>query len=88
MFGTLGLIMIFTPGPGLFFIFIGLGLIAQESLLLAIVLDKVEVGLRKWIEWAKEKWDKSSSFLKVLIVGLVLLITALGLFGAYLTLLS
>lgn len=86
--GTLGLIMLFTPGPGIFFVFVGLGLIAQESLMLAIILDKFEVALRKWVDWGLDQWNKSSSFVKALMVLFACFVTALALYGAYLTFLT
>lgn len=83
-----GITMLFTPGPGIFFIFLGWGLIAQESLWLSILLDKFELYLRKWVDWGKEKWDGSSTMPKVLIITVVFVITALALYGAYLAFLT
>jgi len=88
VFGNLGIIMIFTPGPGLFFIFIGLGLVAQESLFLALFLDKIEVNLRKWAEWIQQTWDRISIFFKCVIIVIAILITALVIYGAYVTFLT
>lgn len=79
-----GITMLFTPGPGIFFIFLGWGLVAQESLWLSILLDKFELYLRKWVDWGKEKWDGSPTMLKVLMITAVFVITALALYGAYL----
>lgn len=83
-----GITMLFTPGPGIFFIFLGWGLVAQESLWLSILLDKFELYLRKWVDWGKEKWDGSSTMLKVLMITAVFVITALALYGAYLAFLT
>src|SRR5680860_422355 len=52
-----GIIMLPAPGPGTLVIFLGLGLIAQESLYLSRLLDKFEVKLRYLFEWGKETWN-------------------------------
>lgn len=83
IFSTLGLIMIFTPGSGILLIFIGLGFIAQESLLLAIMLDKMEVSLREWIDWGHGIWKEFSFLLKFLIVVVALGITVFAVYWGY-----
>lgn len=83
VFLIIGIIFIFTPGPGLLFIFVGLGLIAQESLWLSKALDKLEVYLRRWVDWGKEQWNDSSRVVQVLIITVIVMISAGALYVAY-----
>lgn len=78
-----GVAMLFTPGPGIFFIFLGWGLIAQESLWLAILLDKFEIYLRKWVDWGEAIWKAASAGLKFLIIAGILLISFVALYLVY-----
>lgn len=85
---VVGIILLFTPGPGLFFVFVGWGLIAQESLLLAIILDKLELYLRGWSDWAREFWGQRSVWAKALMGVAVLVASGMALYLAYTTLMA
>jgi hypothetical protein len=47
-----GFLLLFIPGPGLVFLFVGGFLIAQQSLVAARVLDWSEIRLRKLLAWS------------------------------------
>lgn len=83
VFMFIGLLMLFAPGPGIFFLFIGWGLIAQESLWLAKQLDKLELILRRWVDWGEGQWKKSPTVLKIVIVTGTVLISVGALYVAY-----
>lgn len=78
-----GILMLFTPGPGIFLLFLGWGLIAQESLWLAKQLDKLELILRRWADWGEKQWKKSPTLLKIVIIAGTMLISAGALYVAY-----
>jgi hypothetical protein len=71
-----GLFMMIAPGPGILGIFIGGGLIAQESRTAARVMDWLEVQVRKVTEPAKRAWDRASHPLRVALVAISLIIAA------------
>ena len=78
-----GVAMLFTPGPGIFFIFLGWGLIAQESLWLAILLDKFEIYLRKWVDWGEAAWKDASGGLKIFVVVAIFFVSFAALYLVY-----
>jgi|AntRauTorcE11897_2_1112592.scaffolds.fasta_scaffold02558_4 uncharacterized protein (TIGR02611 family) len=85
---VVGVVMLPAPGPGMLVIFIGLGLISQESLWIAVLLDKIELYLRQLFFRSKTAWNKTSVFLKIFIVFFILIVTAIVIYGAYLMFLS
>src|SRR5436309_1884937 len=44
-----GIVLLFIPGPGTLFLVMGAGLIAEESLITARMLDWLEVKVRRWL---------------------------------------
>ncbi len=78
-----GIIMLPAPGPGMLIIFLGLGLIAQESLWLSIMLDKFELKLRSLYEWSLKKWRQAHNVAKVLAGLLLLAISAAFVYVMY-----
>jgi hypothetical protein len=48
LLALVGLFFMAVPGPGIPILAVGLALIAQESKILARLLDKAEVRLRRW----------------------------------------
>ena len=74
-----GFLLLFIPGPGLVFLFVGGFLIAQQSLVAARVLDRSEIRLRKLLAWSLRAWRCSSTTLKVLLV--VVAVVVLGAVG-------
>lgn len=79
-----GLFMMIAPGPGILGIFIGGGLIAQESRAAARVMDWLEVQVRKVTEPAKRAWDRASRPVRVALVALSLIVAASVGIAAYL----
>jgi|SRR5699024_6246273 len=73
----IGFFLLAFPGPGILTIIIGLGLIAQESILVARLLDWLEIHVRRWIVNAKEKWYKASLFSKTIFFILLTIVLAL-----------
>lgn len=53
-----GAVLLVIPGPGSVLILIGAALLAEESLLVARFMDRVEVRLRKWIDAARARWEQ------------------------------
>jgi Putative transmembrane protein (PGPGW) len=51
---AIGIAMLVLPGPGLIFLVGGVGLIAQELLVVARALDALELQLRSWLGQDKE----------------------------------
>jgi UPF0716 family protein affecting phage T7 exclusion len=45
-----GIFLLFVPGPGIIILLIGAVLIAQQSSLAARAFDRIEIGLRRFIE--------------------------------------
>jgi hypothetical protein len=52
LFMAAGFVLLFIPGPGLVFLFVGAFLIAQQSLLAARALDWSELRLKKLLAWS------------------------------------
>jgi hypothetical protein len=63
-----GVVLLFIPGPGLLLIAFGGALIAQQSLWLAKVLDRVELLLRKLARKGKSFWKKASTPIRSAVV--------------------
>src|SRR5215208_7539426 len=55
------------PGPGWGTFFVGLGIVAGEVLHVAYLLDHSEVKLRKLLQGAKGRWDKSAPAVRMLV---------------------
>jgi uncharacterized protein (TIGR02611 family) len=82
-----GIFLLAAPGPGWLTIFVGLGMLASESLLLSRFLDWTEVRLRKLAQLALDVWTSSSLARKALIVLIILIfVAALGYVAYYLVL--
>jgi uncharacterized protein (TIGR02611 family) len=56
-----GIFFLPAPGPGFIIIFLGGGLMAQESLAAAKTLDWCEVRVRRVMEWALGVWKRAST---------------------------
>lgn len=57
---------------------IGAALIAQESLLMARLLDKAELLGRRVIGWVKDLWDRGGAARAALVVGGLIVAGAVG----------
>ena len=75
-----GIIMLVTPGPA--FIALGLGaiLIAEESLMMAKLLDWIDLRGHALWRWMTHFWSTSSSWQKLITIGIPLLLI-IGLIG-------
>ena len=78
-----GIFFLPAPGPGWGIIFIGGGLIAQESEVAAKVLDWVELRLRAVVDWALRLWKNASAPARAGIVAVGLVIAGGAGFAAY-----
>jgi uncharacterized protein (TIGR02611 family) len=78
-----GIFFLPAPGPGFIIIFLGGGLLAQESLVAARALDWTEVRLRKIGAWAKGIWDRASMPVRALIVVVIVAVAGAAAYGAY-----
>lgn len=58
---AIGIAMLVLPGPGLIFLVGGIGLIAQELLVVARALDALELQLRSWFGQAKASRQSPST---------------------------
>jgi len=63
-----GVVLLFIPGPGLLLIAFGGALIAQRSLWLARILDRMEPALRKLARKAKRFWKGASLPIRAAVV--------------------
>jgi hypothetical protein len=57
---VVGLFFAVAPGPASIFFFLGGGLLASESLLIARLMDWLEVKCRLVVAWAKKRWRRLS----------------------------
>jgi uncharacterized protein (TIGR02611 family) len=78
-----GIFFLPAPGPGFVIIFLGGGLIAQESKAAAKVLDWCEVRIRAVAEWAVGIWKRASTPVRAAIAVLGLVIAGSAGFLAY-----
>lgn len=81
-----GLFFLPAPGPGFVIIFLGGGLVAQESLVAARALDWTELRLRKVASALHRIWRSCSTPLKVLIVVVGAALAGAAAYVAYLLL--
>ena len=78
-----GLFFLPAPGPGFLILFLGGGLIAQESLVAARALDWIELRLRAVASAAMRLWRRSSTPVRGLLVAVAALIAGGVAYGAY-----
>ena len=71
-----GLAMLPAPGPGFLILFVGAGMLAQESLWVARTMDVLEVKARALASPAVKAWKRASAALKAVIVAFGALLTA------------
>lgn len=63
-----GLVMLITPGPGWLTIFLGAAILAEESLIMARALDRLELWVRAMtrslrLRWQRARWPLRSAYL-------------------------
>jgi hypothetical protein len=68
---VIGLVLCVIPGPGVPFIFLGGGLLAAESLIVARFMDALEVRLRKIAQWALRRWKPLPLWAKAIVGALI-----------------
>jgi hypothetical protein len=78
-----GLILLLIPGPGSVLILVGGALLAEESLVVARTLDRLEVQVRKLADWAIDHWKKAPAPVKALLILLALALAAGAAWLAY-----
>jgi uncharacterized protein (TIGR02611 family) len=71
-----GIFFLPAPGPGFVIIFLGGGLMAQESKHAAKALDWAERRVRGVLKWAHHIWKRATTPLRVVIVSLGVLLAA------------
>ena len=79
-----GIFFLPAPGPGFVIIFLGGGLVAQESMAAAKVLDWTELRVRAVVSWGLRIWKRAPIPVRVLIVIVGLAIAGALAWGAYL----
>ena len=57
---AVGVFFMVFPGPGLPFFIVGAGLLADQSLLVARLLDWTELKVRQMLAWVQARWKKAS----------------------------
>lgn len=80
---TAGIFFLPAPGPGWAIIFIGGGLMAQESKTAAKVLDWTELRIRAVVEWGLGIWKRASTPVRAGIVTMALILAGGAVFVAY-----
>ena len=78
-----GLVLLFAPGPGFLFLFVGGAMIAEESLWGARAFDALEVKLRAFAGGCRKTWKRASAALKTAIVAGAAALAAAAGWGAY-----
>lgn len=58
---AVGIVLLPAPGPGWLVIFLGAGLLAQESMVIARTLDAVELRIRRMVSQIRTKVARRSS---------------------------
>ncbi|HEY0549851.1 MAG TPA: PGPGW domain-containing protein [Verrucomicrobiae bacterium] len=78
-----GVILCFSPGPGLPLIVIGAGLLADESRSVARAMDWLELRARKIITWLCRWWNRAPKFAKHAVIVLAVLAVSGAAYGGY-----
>ena len=78
-----GVFFLPAPGPGFLIIFLGGGLMAQESLRAAKVLDWMELRVRRIANWALGVWKRASVPARAAIAFFGLVVAAGAGYAAY-----
>jgi len=75
---AVGIVMLFTPGPGWLMVFFGLGMFASESYALSRFLDRAEVIGRAWGRRVRQRWRSASLATKAVAAIALLSVVGLG----------
>jgi uncharacterized protein (TIGR02611 family) len=79
-----GLAMLPAPGPGFLILFVGAGMLAEESLWVAQKLDRLELKGRAIAAPAVRAWERASAAMKTVVVAFGAGLAALSGWCAYL----
>ena len=80
---TVGIVALPAPGPGSLIIAIGATFVARESLVVARLLDWLEVRLRAMLTWARAAWRKASPAKRASVVLVGFGVLGLAVYFAY-----
>lgn len=80
---VVGLVLCVIPGPGLPFIFVGGGLLATESLVVARVMDWFELRVRAVARWALGYWKKWPLWVRIIVGALFVSGSIASIYGFY-----
>lgn len=78
-----GMFFLVVPGPGTVVMFVGIALIASESLLAARLLDRLELLLRPSFLWLRDRWRALSHTHRVVLSAVATLLGCLVSFALY-----
>jgi hypothetical protein len=78
-----GVVLLLVPGPGSLLIAVGGAFLAEESLIAARLLDRLEVLLRKVFSAAKTKWRQFSTAQRLSCAGLFAALVGGAAWGAW-----
>ena len=78
-----GIFFLPAPGPGFLIIFLGGGLMAQESKHAAKVLDWAERRIRAVLEWALGIWQRATTPVRIALVSFGVVLAAGAGYAAY-----
>ncbi|MGV3662307.1 MAG: PGPGW domain-containing protein [Prosthecobacter sp.] len=81
---AVGMFFLFVPGPGTITMFIGIALIARQSLLVARCVDRLEVLLRPSYLWLRRRWRALSRTQRVALSAVATVLGCLMSVGLYL----
>ncbi len=81
-----GAVLLVIPGPGLPLIAVGAAFIAQQFLVVARALDRLELFLRRQLRAARAFWKRASTGLRSAVVAAAALFAAGAAYGAYVVL--
>src|SRR5688572_14867418 len=80
---AVGVVFCVIPGPGIPFLLIGAGLLADVSRPVARALDRVEVVIRNLITWARRWWDHASRTAKNAVIVLAVFVASGAAYGGF-----
>jgi hypothetical protein len=78
-----GLVLCFIPGPGVPFIVIGAGLLADEARPIARAMDRLEIRAREILAWAHRWWNHAPTIAKYAVIFLAVLAGSGAAYGGY-----
>lgn len=80
---VIAVVLMFIPGPAVVFYFIAGALLAAESLMIARLMDWIEVRLRTLWRWGKGHWGNLPRWGRAGLIGAVLGLSAMSTYVSY-----